>query len=93
MGYDVNIALSLFDAGKIKQKEASIILEASRRGSHWYNELSAAYIAPFGNFRRGRCLKKTSGQSDQCSIARWFARKGYRQIPPSAADELVYDSV
>ena len=35
MGYVVNKVLTLFDAGKIQQKEASGILKACRRGSHW----------------------------------------------------------
>ena len=56
MGYVVNKVLTLFDAGEIQQKEASDILKACRRGSHWCNELSDDYISPFGNFRCGCCL-------------------------------------
>lgn len=93
MGYVVNKVLTLFDAGKIQQKEAVNILKACRRGSHWCNELSDDYIAPFGNFRCGRCLKKIGGQNDLCSISYWFAKKGYKQIPSGVADELVYDGV
>ena len=93
MGYVVNKVLTLFDAGEIQQKEASDILKACRRGSHWCNELSDDYISPFGNFRCGCCLRKVGGQNDLCSIAYWFAKKGYKQIPSGVADELVYDGV
>lgn len=93
MGYVVNKVLTLFDVGEIQQKEAFIILKACRRGSHWCNELSDDYISPFGNSRCGRCLRKVGGQGDLCSIARWFARKSYKQIPPSVVDGLVYDGV